>query len=145
MFGWNFLDNLHENIFQYNSSGSAAARQAGRGEVVIGLSYDTAIKQQVDSGQPVVMVLPSVLPNVARGAGLLAGAPHPKEGKIFLDWLLSEKGAKVASPSVGLHSIAGYGWLLKTGFDVDKLNLWKMRRPLDANEFKRKWSARYEK
>ena len=145
VFGWTFLDNLHENIFQYNSSGSAAARQAAAGEIVIGLSYDTAIKQQVDSGQPVEMVLPGVLPNVARGAGLLAGAPHPKEGKIFLDWMMSERGAKSTSPNVGLHSIAGYGWLLKTGIDVKSLYLWKMRRPLDASEFKRKWSARYEK
>ena len=30
VFGWNFIDNLHENIFQYNSSGSAAARQRDR-------------------------------------------------------------------------------------------------------------------
>lgn len=145
VFGWNFLDNLHQNIFTYTSSGSAPARKAGGGEVTIGLSYDTAIKQQVDAGRSVVMVLPSVLPNVARGAGLLAGAPHPKEGKIFLDWMFSEEGAKVTSPFGGVHSIPGYGWLAKAGYDVTKLNMWKMRRPLDSNEFKRKWSARYQK
>ena len=145
VFGWHFLDNLHPNIFTYTSSGSAPARKAGGGEVTIGLSYDTAIKQQVDSGRPVKMVLPSVLPNVARGGGLLADAPHPKEGKIFLDWMFSEEGAKVTSPFGGVHSIPGYGWLAKSGYDVKELNMWKMRRPLDSNEFKREWTARYQK
>ena len=145
VFGWNFLDNLHPNIFTYTSSGSAPARKAGGGEVTIGLSYDTAIKQQVDAGRSVKMVLPSILPNVARGGGLLFGAPHPKEGKIFLDWMFSEAGAKVTSPFGGVHSIPGYGWLAKSGYDVSKLNMWKMRKPLDSDEFKRKWAARYQK
>ena len=145
VFGWNFLDNLHQNIFSYTSSGSAPARKAGGGEVTIGLSYDTAIKQQVDAGRSVEMVLPSVLPNVARGGGLLAGAANPKEGKIFLNWMFSEEGAKVTSPFGGVHSIPGYGWLAKSGYDMKKLNMWKMRRPLDPTEFKRKWTARYQK
>ena len=94
MFGWNFIDNLHQNIFQYNSSGSAAARQTASGETVIGLSYDGAILQQVNAGVPVEMVIGRISPNVMEGAGLLAGAPHAEEGKIFLDWLFSKDGAK---------------------------------------------------
>lgn len=139
-FGWNFIDNLHQNIFQYNSSGSEAARQAGRGEVAIGLSYDTAVLQQVEAGVPVEMVIGRISPNVMEGAGLIAGAPHPKEAKVFLDWLLGEPGAKVFAPSVGIGAVPGYG-----NVDVSKVYLWKMRRPLDANEFKRQWAAKYEK
>ncbi len=145
VFGWNFLDNLHENIFQYTSSGSAPARKAASGEVVIGLSFDSAIKRQVDAGQPVEMVLPSVLPNVARGGGLLAGAPNPQEGKLLMDFLFSEEAAKIFSDFGGLTAVPGYGWLVARGIDVKSLNLWTMRRPLDSNEFKRKWAARYEK
>lgn len=139
-FGWNFIDNLHQNIFQYNSSGSESARQAGRGEVVIGLSYDTAVLQQVQAGVPVEMVIGRISPNVMEGAGLIAGAPHATEAKVFLEWLLSEPGAKVFAPSVGIGAVPGYG-----NVDVAKVHLWKMRRPLDANAFKRQWAAKYEK
>lgn len=140
MFGWNFIDNLHQNIFQYNSSGSAAARQTASGETVIGLSYDGAILQQVNAGVPVEMVIGRISPNVVEGAGLLAGAPHAEEGKIFLDWLFSEDGAKVLGPFIGIGAIPGYGTI-----DMDKVHLWKMRRPLDANAFKKKWASLYEK
>lgn len=138
-FGWNFIDNLHQNIFQYNESGSAAARQAGRGETVIGLSYDTALIQQVRAGVGVDMVIGRISPNVLEGAGLLAGAPHAKEGKVFLDWLFSEEAAKVFDPYVGATAVPGYG-----SVDMKTVYLWKMRRPLDANEFKRQWAAKYE-
>jgi iron(III) transport system substrate-binding protein len=144
-YGWNFLDNLHENIFQYNSSGSAAARQAGRGEITIGLSYGSALKQQVDAGRPVVMVIPSLVPNVGLGQGLIAGAPNPEEAKIFIDWLLSEEAAPVREPYAEVHSIPGYGWLPKAGIDLSNKQMWSMRRPLDVDEFKRAWAKRFEK
>ena len=144
-FGWHFLDNLHKNIFQYNSSGSAAARQAGRGEVAIGLSYGSALQQQITAGRPVVMVIPSLVPNVGFGQGLIAGGPNPKEGKIFLDWLLSKKGAAIREPYTEVHSIPGFGWLPKAGIDLSTKQMWQMRRALDVDGFKRAWAKRYEK
>jgi iron(III) transport system substrate-binding protein len=139
-FGWNFIDNFHQNIFAYQSSGSAAARMCGRGEVAIGLSYDTAILQQVQAGLPVEMVIGRISPNVKEGGGLLAGAPHPKEAKIFLDWLFGMEGAKVLDPHVGIGAVPGYGKI-----DLSKVYLWNMRRPLDANKFKMQWAGKYEK
>ena len=139
VFGWNFVDNLHQNIFQYNSSGSAAARQTASGETVIGLSYDGAILQQVDAGRSVEMVIGRISPNVVEGAGLLAGAKHPKEGKLFLDWLFSKDGAEALGPFIGIGAVPGYGKI-----DISKVHLWKMRRPLDANAFKKKWADLYE-
>ena len=71
---------------------------------------------------------------------MLAGAPHAEEGKIFLDWLFSEDGAKVLGPYIGIGAVPGYGKI-----DMDKVHLWKMRRPLDANAFKKKWASLYAK
>lgn len=138
-FGANFVDNLHQNIFQYNSSGSAAARQVGGGETVIGLSYDTAIMQQVSVNADVEMVLGSLSPNVIEGAGLVAGAPHEAEGKIFLDWLFSDAGLNVLDPHIGLGAAKGFGKI-----DQDQVYLWELRRPVDAEEFKREWAKKYE-
>jgi iron(III) transport system substrate-binding protein len=109
MFGANFIDNIHQNIFQYNSSGSAAARQVGGGETVIGLSYDTAILQQVKANKDVTMVIGRMSPNIIEGAGLIAGASHEAEGKIFLDWLFSKGGMKALEPHVGVGAAPGYG------------------------------------
>lgn len=144
-YGWNFIDNLHQNIFAYTSSGSAPARKAASGEVVIGLTFDSAIKKQVDAGQPIKMVLAEVLPSVARVGGLISGGPNPKEGKFYMDFLFSEDGAKILSPHGGVTSVPGYGWLGEKGFDMKSLNLWQMRRPLDSDGFKRDWAKRYEK
>ena len=139
-FGWNYVDNLHANIFKYNSSGKTAARQAGSGETAIGLSFDSAVMKQVEANTDVKMVIGELSPNIVEGGGLIAGGPNPKEGKLFLDWLFSEEGAKVFHPFVGIGAVPGYGKI-----DVSKAYLWEMRRPLDAKKFKRDWIAKYEK
>jgi iron(III) transport system substrate-binding protein len=139
-FGWNYIDNLHQNIFQYNDSGSAAARQTASGETAIGLSYDAAILQQMAGDAPVEMVIGRVSPNVIEGAGLVANGPNPEQGRLFVDWLFSKEGAAVLGPHVGIGAVPGYG-----NVDLSKVHLWTMRRPLDPEEFKREWAAKYEK
>jgi len=140
MFGWNFIDNLHQNVFQYNESGSAAARQVGGGETVIGLTYDTAILQQLDANPDVTMVVGHISPNIIEGGGLITGAPHEAEGKKFLDWLFSSAGMEAFAPHVGVGATPGYGKV-----DLSKVHMWKQRRPLDQDVFKREWAGKYEK
>jgi len=140
MFGWNYIDNLNENIFQYADGGGAPVRQAAGGEIAIGLSYDQAILQQLKAGSNIQMVTASISPNVIEGGGLVAGAPHPEEAKVFLDWLFSKEGAAVLGPQVGISAVPGFGKIA-----TDSVYLWKMRRPLDVAEFKKKWAASYEK
>ena len=139
-FGWNYVDNIHANIFKYNSSGKTAARQAGSGETVVGLSFDGAVMKQVETNPNVKMVIGELSPNVVEGGGLIAGGPNPKEGKLFLDWLFSEEAAKVLHPFVGIGAVPGYGKI-----DVSKAYLWERRHPLDAKQFKREWITKYEK
>lgn len=139
-FGWNFVENMHANMFMYNSSGKAAARQAGSGEVAIGLSFDGAVMNQVDANPDVKMVIGELSPNVVEGGGLIAGGPNPKQGKLFLDWLFSKEGAEALGPFVGIGAVPGYGKI-----DISEVHLWKQRRPLDAVEFKREWIAKFEK
>jgi iron(III) transport system substrate-binding protein len=139
-YGWDFLDKLHSNIFQYQSSGSAPARQAAAGEVVIGLTYDTAILQQIRAGHPIEMVYGGMSPNILEGAGLVAKGPNPKEGKIFLDFLFGPEAGKAFAPFVGIGATPGV-----TNVDLTKVKMWTMKKPVDAEGFKREWAARYEK
>lgn len=139
-YGWSFLDKLHANIFQYQTSGSAPARQAAAGEVVIGLTYDTAIIQQVRAGQPIEMVYGGLSPNVMEGAGLVAKGPNPKEGKLFMDFLFGPVAGKAFAPFVGIGAAPGV-----SNVDMKKVKMWKMKKPIDAESFKRDWAAKYEK
>lgn len=139
-YGWDYLEKLNANVFQYQSSGSTPVRQAASGEVVIGLSYDIAIIQQIRAGQPIEMVYGGMSPNILEGAGLVAKSPDPKEGKIFLDFLFSAQAGEVWRPFVGIGVAPGVA-----NVDLSKVKLWKMTKPIDAEQFKRDWAARYEK
>ena len=136
-FGWTYIENLNENMLQYNDGGGAAGEQAGLGETTIGLTYDTVGLEQQNAGKPVEIVFGGLTPNVAEGGGLVAGGPNPENAKLFLDWMASEDAAKIYSPFVGAATIPGYG-----SIDLSELYLWERRRPLDTDAFVKEWSER---
>lgn len=57
--GWEFMDGLHENIAWYTHSGSKPCRQAGAGEVPIGVSFAYRGAKVKAKGAPVEIVIPS--------------------------------------------------------------------------------------
>jgi iron(III) transport system substrate-binding protein len=138
-YGWEFLDRLHPNIFQYGSSGGAPGRQAGSGEVAIGLTFDTVVLDQIKTGLPVKLVFPSPTPNIMEGGGLIAGARRPGNAKLFLDFMASPEGAAAYQSFVGAATTPGV-----SNIDLSNVKLWKMKKPVDANQFKRDWAAKYE-
>lgn len=139
-YGWDYIDRLHQNIFQYNSSGSAAGRQAGAGETAIGLTYDTAVINQVKAGLPVKMVFLDMTPNVKEGGALVLGAPHAANGKKWVDFMASPEGAAVFAPFIGVPTTPGLG-----DIDVSKVDLYSYKAPVDAAAFKKEWAQKYEK
>ena len=89
--GWDFLDKLDANIFQYVHSGSKPAKMAGAGETTIGISFGYAGIKQIKDGAPVEVIFP------AEGSGwdLEANALMKKDGikaaaKTFLNWAISD-------------------------------------------------------
>ncbi|MBM3598786.1 MAG: extracellular solute-binding protein [Alphaproteobacteria bacterium] len=139
-YGWNYLDQLHPSIFQYGSSGGAPGRQAGSGEVAIGLTYDTVVLDQIQKGLPVKLVFPSITPNIMEGGGLLAGSKRAANAKLWLDFIASPDGAAAYKNYVGVATTPGM-----SNVDIGGVKLWKMQKPMDANEFKRVWASKYEK
>ena len=57
--GWAFMDGLHKNIAWYTHSGSKPCRQAGAGEVPIGVSFAYRGAKVKNKGAPVDIVIPS--------------------------------------------------------------------------------------
>lgn len=136
-FGWTFVENLNENVYQYSDGGSGGANLAASGEVAIGLSFDTTCYEIKSSGRPVEVVYGRITPNVTEGGGLVANAPHPAEGKLFLDFMASEDAAKVLAKLVGATAVPGYGLV-----DLKQITLWQMRRPVDIASFRREFASR---
>jgi len=139
-FGWQFVENLHENIYQYSDGGSGGAKLAGTGEVTIGLSYDTTCFATQSSGRPVDVVFGRITPNTSEGGGLVAGAPHPDEAKVFLDWMASKDAATILGGLVGATAVPGFGLV-----NLDEVTTWTLRRPVDIAAFRKDWAARFVK
>lgn len=137
-FGWPFVENLHENIYQYSDGGSGGAQLAGTGEVTIGLSYDTTCFATQSAGRPVDVVFGRITPNTSEGGGLVAGAANPEEAKVFLDWMASKDAAAILGGLVGATAVPGYGLV-----NLDEVTTWNMRRPVDIAEFRKEWSAKF--
>lgn len=136
-FGWPFVENLNENVYQYSDGGSGGAALAGAGEVAIGLTFDTTCFETKSSGKPVDIVYGRITPNVSEGGGLVAGGPNPAEGKIFLDFMASEEAAQVLGKVVGATAVPGHGLV-----DLTQITLWQMRRPVDIAAFRRDFAGR---
>src|SRR5262249_194639 len=96
--------------------------------------------EQVRAGLPVELVFPSITPNVTEGGGLVAKAPNSAGGKLFLDFVASPEGAAIYKPFVGATTTPGVANL-----DLAKANLYAMKKPATAEDFKREWARRYEK
>lgn len=136
-FGWPFVENLNENVYQYSDGGSGGAQLAGAGEVAIGLTFDTTCFETKASGKPVEIVYGRITPNVTEGGGLVAGGPNPAEAKIFLDFMASDDAAAVLGKVVGATAVPGHGLV-----DLKQITLWQVRRPVDMTEFRREFANR---
>jgi iron(III) transport system substrate-binding protein len=139
-FGWPFVENLNENVYQYSDGGSGGATLAGNGEVAIGLTFDTTCYEVKSSGKPVEIVFGRITPNVTEGGGLVANGPNPAEGKLFIDFITSEEAAQIFGKVVGATGVSGYGLV-----DLSKITLWQMRRPVNIEAFRREFADRFVK
>jgi iron(III) transport system substrate-binding protein len=90
--GWDYLDQLHENIAMYTHSGSKPAKMAGKGEFPIGMSFAYRGFKQRAGGEPVVVAFPKEGSGYEVEANALMKKPRiKKEAKIFLDWAISDE------------------------------------------------------
>jgi iron(III) transport system substrate-binding protein len=90
--GWDYLDQLHENIAQYTHSGSKPAKMAGKGEFPIGISFAYRGFKQRASGEPVEVAFPKEGSGFDVESNALIKKPRIKQdAKTFLDWAISDE------------------------------------------------------
>jgi len=143
--GWDYIDRLHKNIFQYNSSGGVAGRQAARGECVIGMTYDFALLLLKNEGFPLEVVYPPKTPYAAEGSALIAGAKNPAEAKLFLDFLSSKEAMEWVGKEVSV--VTRTDVMLKEAWKpkIGAIDLYKLKKTYDPPKFADEWSKRYTK
>lgn len=98
--GWDYMDRLNKNIVAYSHSGSKPCKDAARGEVPIGISFDFRASKTESEGAPIVVVVPK------EGTGwdleataIVAGTKHRPEAEAFLDWAMSEDAMRLYAKS----------------------------------------------
>ena len=129
--GWDYLDQLHENIAQYVHSGSKPAKMAASGECAVGISFGYAGISQRDKGAPVEVIFPEegsgwdLEANALMKKELEANALMKKEeinpaAYTFLDWAISDEAMdlyRVNYPIVTVENTGTY-----EGYDSNPLD-----------------------
>jgi iron(III) transport system substrate-binding protein len=107
-----YFRRLKANDVRIVDGNSVVRDMVARGEALVGLTDTDDVNVALEAKQPVAMVLPDregigvpVMPNMA---SLIAGAPHPDEGRQLMDYLLSadveRKLAESEAVQIPLHS-----------------------------------------
>nr|PZN73070.1 MAG: iron ABC transporter substrate-binding protein [Bacillota bacterium] len=90
--GIEYMKKLHEQVAQYPKSGTAPGQMAGRGEVLIGISFAHDIVKYAKEGMPLAVTFPKEGTGYEIGAvALIKGAPDEEAAKIFIDWALTKE------------------------------------------------------
>lgn len=102
--GLDYMKKLHGQIKSYEKSGTAPARMAGQGEVMVGVSFlHDGIKYREEGMKDLVMTAPSEGTGYEVGAiGIIKGAPDQEAAKKFIDWCLTKK-AQELGQTVGSY------------------------------------------
>jgi iron(III) transport system substrate-binding protein len=107
---WDFMDRLDKNIGTYAHSGSKPCKDAARGEVPIGISFDFRAAKTKSQGAPIVVVVPpSAVGWDLEASAVVAGAKNPKAAQAFIDWAMSDDAMRLYADSfviVGVPRLA---------------------------------------
>lgn len=89
--GWNYLQQLDQNIAQYIKSGSRPCNSASAGEFAVGASFALRAIKNINEGYPITMVIPAEgAGNELEATGLMKTSKNQEAAKRFIDWLLSD-------------------------------------------------------
>jgi iron(III) transport system substrate-binding protein len=105
--GWEYLTSFYKNLKRYTVEGKPAFNVA-RGETLIGIHFEHQVleflAEQSGGSQQVANVtqnirwyLPDRSPVIVDPIALVRGAPHPENGRKFIDFVLSEEGQRIVN------------------------------------------------
>jgi len=101
-----YMQQLHPNILQYTTSGSAPGQMAGRGEIAVGIIFSHDCVKNIESGfDDLVVSFPADGTGYEIGAvSLVANADYPDNAKAWIDWSLTAPAQEIG-PTVGAYQL----------------------------------------
>lgn len=106
--GWAYMDGLHQNITSYMHSGSKPCKDAGRGEVAIGVSFDFRGAQEKNSGAPVEVIVPEEGTGWdAESVAIIADTDKMEAAQKLMDFAISDEAMKIYNKSFAVLAVPG--------------------------------------
>jgi iron(III) transport system substrate-binding protein len=103
LYGWSFFEKLAKNNPRIGRSAGDPITLLNASECMIGLSAASVTLQTAEQGNPIGFVYPEDGTLLTIGpSAVLAEAPHPNAGRLFLEWLL---GTEFAEASAREHMV----------------------------------------
>ena len=98
LYGWEFFEKLAKNNPRIGRSAGDPITLLNAGECMVGFSAASVSLQSAGHGNPIGFVYPAdgTLLTVGPSA-VLAEAPHPNAGRLFLEWMLSPEFAELCA------------------------------------------------
>jgi iron(III) transport system substrate-binding protein len=90
---FDYYKKLHKNVQQYPKEALTPGRMVSMGEKNTGVLGVNDAVRYIRDGFPIVITFSKEdIGYHLFGAGIVAGAPHNEEARLFMDWLLSKEG-----------------------------------------------------
>lgn len=94
---FDYLKAINRNISQYAKSGVAPARNAARGETMIGIGFLHDYSLEKENGAPLDLISPCEGTGYEiGGVSIIKGARNLENAKLFVDWTLSKQAQEIA-------------------------------------------------
>jgi iron(III) transport system substrate-binding protein len=104
--GWAYMDALHENIKEYQHSGSKPCRHAGAGESVVGISFEFRAARTKRDGAPIDIIVPSEgVGWDMEAAAIVAGTSNLEAAQTLMDWIISDKAMEMYSEGYAIVGV----------------------------------------
>ncbi len=150
--GWDFMDQLHQNVALYTHSGSKPCVLAASGEFPVGISFEYRANALREQGAPIDVVFPQEgLGWDLEAFAIVKGTPHLEAAKALADWAASREANELYAKNFVITALPGIGTRLKhvpTDYEqrLVKNDFTWMAKHRDAvlAEWERRYSAKSE-
>lgn len=106
--GWQYMDDLHQNIARYTHSGSKPCKMAAAGETPIGVSFAFRGARLKQKGAPLEVVFPKEgLGWEVEATAIVKGTKKMDAAKTLVDWSISHKAMEMYNEGYAIVGMPG--------------------------------------
>jgi len=106
--GWEYMDQLHQNVAVYTHSGSKPCVMAGSGEFPVGISFEYRANTVRSKGAPIDVIFPKEgLGWDLESTAIVKGTPQLEAARKLADWSASREANELYAKNFAVTAIPG--------------------------------------